>query len=177
MPRSRKQLAFIWTPSTAHGTTGSSISAPWQPSAINDAGQTNGYAPYTWMGSDGVSRASSQAAFWDPAFGLQALGFPADTTLPPGSGWTRGWSAGINNSGTLLGAAQARDLTAYPFPVTVNTVWIWTAATGIHDLNANPSIAGSGWFLTQVNGVNDKGQIVGTGTFNGQTRGFLLTPQ
>jgi hypothetical protein len=77
----------------------------------------------------------------------------------------------------VVGAAQARDLTAYPFPITVNTVWIWTAATGVHDLNANPSIQSSGWVLTQVNGGNDKGQIVGVGTFGGAQRGFLLTPR
>lgn len=170
-------FAFIWTPSTANGTTGSSISAPWQPGAINDSGQTTGYAAYTWMGSDGVPRSSSQAAWWDPALGVQTLGFPVDTVLPAGSGWNGGYSTWINNSGIIVGWAQARDLTAYPFPITVNTVWMWTAATGVHDLNANPTIQSSGWVLTGVNGVNSVGQIVGVGTFNGQSRGFLLTPQ
>lgn len=34
----------------------------------------------------------------------------------------------------------------------------------------------SGWELNYANGINDKGQIVGIGTFNGQNRAFLLTP-
>ena len=36
---------------------------------------------------------------------------------------------------------------------------------------------GSGWVLSEANGINDVGQIVGTGTKNGQTRAFLLNPQ
>jgi probable HAF family extracellular repeat protein len=36
---------------------------------------------------------------------------------------------------------------------------------------------GSGWELLQATGINDSGQIVGYGTINGQTHGFLLTPQ
>ena len=172
----QSNLRFIWTPSTANATIGTSISAPWQPNAINDAGQTTGGAAYTWMGSDGVARSSSQAAWWGPTFGLQTLGFPVDTALPPGSGWYQGGSTWISNAGNLVGYAQARDLTAYPFPGTVNTVWMWSAATGMHDLNANPSIKSSGWLLTQVNGVNDLGQITGVGTYGGTQRAFLLTP-
>jgi hypothetical protein len=36
--------------------------------------------------------------------------------------------------------------------------------------------SGSGWVLNSVSGINVWGQIVGSGTFNGETRGFLLTP-
>jgi probable HAF family extracellular repeat protein len=34
--------------------------------------------------------------------------------------------------------------------------------------------ANSGWQLIQANGINDSGQIVGTGFLNGQQSGFLL---
>lgn len=34
----------------------------------------------------------------------------------------------------------------------------------------------SGWILDRAFGINNKGQIVGIGTFNRQIRGFLLTP-
>lgn len=36
--------------------------------------------------------------------------------------------------------------------------------------------ANSGWELFIANGINERGQIIGTGRFNGQNRGFLLTP-
>ncbi len=34
----------------------------------------------------------------------------------------------------------------------------------------------SGWILTEARGINDAGQITGTGTINGETHAFLLTP-
>ena len=35
----------------------------------------------------------------------------------------------------------------------------------------------SGWILNSVSDINVWGQIVGTGTFKGNPRGFLLTPR
>ena len=35
----------------------------------------------------------------------------------------------------------------------------------------------SGWVFTTASGINDAGQIVGSGTHGGQQHGFLLTPQ
>jgi probable HAF family extracellular repeat protein len=37
--------------------------------------------------------------------------------------------------------------------------------------------ANSGWVLTTATGINDTGHIVGSGTLNGESMGFLLTPQ
>ena len=36
--------------------------------------------------------------------------------------------------------------------------------------------SGSGWVLTEAEGINEAGRIVGVGWLNGQQRGFLLTP-
>ena len=36
--------------------------------------------------------------------------------------------------------------------------------------------ADCGWVLEEAHGINDKGQIVGTGKHNGKTRAFVLTP-
>jgi probable HAF family extracellular repeat protein len=35
----------------------------------------------------------------------------------------------------------------------------------------------SGWVLTSVTGINNRGQIVGQGLRNGETHGFMLTPK
>ena len=44
-------------------------------------------------------------------------------------------------------------------------------------LNLNTMIAAnSGWILTKALAINNAGQIVGVGQFNGQTRAFLLSP-
>ena len=53
--------------------------------------------------------------------------------------------------------------------------FLWSRES-MRDLNALiPS--GSGWVLSEANGVNDAGQIVGYGTHNGDVRAFLLNPQ
>ncbi len=39
------------------------------------------------------------------------------------------------------------------------------------------STSDSGWILHTAGGINDGGQVSGSGYHNGQTRGFLLTPQ
>jgi hypothetical protein len=36
--------------------------------------------------------------------------------------------------------------------------------------------ASSGWNLQSVSDINIAGQMVGTGTINGEVHGFLLTP-
>lgn len=58
----------------------------------------------------------------------------------------------------------------------VGRPFVWSRCSGMQDLNTLvPS--GSGWVLNSVSGINNWGQIVGSGTLNGQTRGFLLTPR
>jgi probable HAF family extracellular repeat protein len=37
--------------------------------------------------------------------------------------------------------------------------------------------SGSGWVLYAATGINGSGQIVGLGSYNGESRAFLLTPQ
>jgi hypothetical protein len=54
--------------------------------------------------------------------------------------------------------------------------FVWSQCNGMQDLNTLIP-GGSGWVLNSVSGINNWGQIVGTGTVNGQTRGFLLTPR
>lgn len=71
----------------------------------------------------------------------------------------------INNNGWIVGSSDFAAQTPHAF--------IYRDGQ-MKDLNA--LIAGNGWVLTSANAINDAGQIVGTGTFEGQTRAFLLTP-
>ena len=45
----------------------------------------------------------------------------------------------------------------------------------IHDLN-DLIPRHSGWFLFEANGINDRGEIVGTGIYRERRRAFLLKP-
>jgi probable HAF family extracellular repeat protein len=69
----------------------------------------------------------------------------------------------INNKGIVVGEGAA-------------DAFIWSGlGQPLTDLNTliNPS---SGWHLSEATGINDAGQITGTGSINGQTHAFLLTP-
>ena len=52
---------------------------------------------------------------------------------------------------------------------------IWSANDAGQDLN-KLLVNGEGWHLLRANGINDHGQIVGNGLYNGVPQGFLLTP-
>jgi probable HAF family extracellular repeat protein len=54
--------------------------------------------------------------------------------------------------------------------------FIWSESRGMQDLNTLIS-ASSGWALNSATGINIWGQIVGLGTRNGKTHGYLLTPR
>lgn len=53
--------------------------------------------------------------------------------------------------------------------------FIFDPITGVIDLNSliDPT---SGWSLEFARDINSAGQIIGTGTLNGLTRGFMLNP-
>lgn len=72
------------------------------------------------------------------------------------------YARGINNRGYLVG--QKHDYAV-----------VWTAEG--REINLNYAIPPeTGWVLQCATGINNLGQIVGYGTFNSKTRGFLLTP-
>ncbi len=75
----------------------------------------------------------------------------------------------INDSGLIVGYVAQFD-TAPSFG---GAAVLWQNGQ-IFDLNdlINPS---SGWRLLSAEGINDQGQIVGFGTFEGQTRAFVAT--
>lgn len=97
------------------------------------------------------------------ADGLRAYLRKADGTVIDlgtiGGGSSRGLA--INNAGQVVGNAGA-------------SAFLWENDT-LSDLNdlVDPE---SGWILQSAEDINDAGQIVGYGIYEGQTRAFLLTP-
>jgi probable HAF family extracellular repeat protein len=89
----------------------------------------------------------------------QVIGVSGNTL--DGNGWGGNGGSGFGGLGGSLSIAGR------PF--------IWNASKGMRDLNSLiPS--GSGWILNSVSGINIWGQIVGSGTLDGESHGFLLTP-
>lgn len=72
----------------------------------------------------------------------------------------------INSAGLIVGNSQRVSGSA-----AVATLW----QNGL-PIDLNTMIApGSGWVLRSAEGINDAGDIVGFGTFGGQSRAFMLT--
>jgi probable HAF family extracellular repeat protein len=77
------------------------------------------------------------------------------------------YAQAINSSGQIIGAVFTDE--------GITVAIIWQNGT-ICDLNSYIT-SGSGWFLQSALSINDSGQIVGYGIYNGQQRAFLLTPE
>jgi hypothetical protein len=118
-------------------------------------------------------------------FGWYRLGVLGEGTANAG---TQSIARGINDSGVIVGKSQVK----------VNNVMVWRAfvvsnhgnpgSQSLIDLN-DPnytsvwngstwiSLAQAGWILTAAEKVNNGNWIIGSGTKNGVTRGFVLSPR
>lgn len=105
------------------------------------------------------------------ANGLHACVWEKGTYRQLSDGWTRAW--GINRAGQVVGLSH-EDESKYRDEGSGHAVlWEGDSEYALNDLI--PS--GSGWVLSEAHGINDRGQIVGFGKYNGQHHAFLLTPQ
>ena len=118
--------------------------------AINESGHVVGQA-------QNVSN-EFHAFVWDIDNGMQDIGnLGGSTTI----------SYGINESDQVVGYSTTGDGYDHAF--------IWDSQNGMRDLNDLVSDT-AGFTLQYARAINNSGQIVGYGDYNGQTRAFLLTP-
>lgn len=123
---------------------------------INNAGQAVGFANLTTANTN------------HHAFRTAPNG-PINATSDLGTlGGTNSEARAINTLGQVVGTS---DLVGD----TIRHVFFVDVTGGMQDLT-NLIPAASGFVPTYVNGINDSGQIVGSGTVGGQTHAFLLTP-
>ena len=107
---------------------------------------------------DGDTGGGDHQAFLFAGGQLRNLG-----TLPDGR---QSAAYAINNRGDIVGFSDDRSGSARAIIISGGVM---------RDLNALIA-PDSGWVLTHARDINDAGAIVGSGWFNGEQRGFLLTP-
>jgi len=98
---------------------------------------------------------------------------PVNLPLVAGDNW--GSASAINNLGQIVGFSAS---------VVVGPTGIYTYATQHYVLWQNGTVTDlqslidplSGWTITGVLSINDNGQVLGTGTHNGQSTLFVMTP-
>lgn len=147
--------AFRWSEGTMTdlGTLGGNFSQAY---AINKAGDVVGWAQFT------KSSTAWHAFLWSNANGTMTdLG-----TLTGGIN-EESIATDINNAGRVIGYTLTNETNPRYF------TWYKGTMTDLNTLLPE----NSGWKITGVYGINNHGQIVGQGSFNGgKTTAVLLTP-
>lgn len=118
--------------------------------AINDSGEIVGYSEATYY----------QATAW---INGKIIGLPF---LPGG---TNSQAFAINAEGLIVGTSNG-PAGVSPLEQSHAVAWIGGSVIDLNGLLP----ANSAWLLTSATGVNDRGQIVGEGVFEGTDRAFLL---
>ncbi|HUA22001.1 MAG TPA: hypothetical protein VMB25_24825 [Bryobacteraceae bacterium] len=170
--------ATLWQGQTPQGLQALANYSQSIATAVNDSGMAAGIAFDMNLDTDmsgAVSGADAHAVVF--TIGIK----PSVTDLGTLSGDKSSMALGINNSGWVVGYSNRQAP-----PLGLNLAPLLTYATAndraflaingvMYDLNQLTSNLGA-WQLCYAVGVNNAGQIVGTGLLDGQQRAFLLTP-
>jgi len=148
--------AFIYTPAAGMR------SLPDPPECIGSQAEAISDSSVI-VGSTGATNFVSaiHAAAWRQGMGID-LGL-----LRPPTNFVSSYAHGVNFSEVIVGESDTL-IGVHAF--------IFTFTNGMRDLNDFiPS--SSGWVLTSATAINDSGQILGMGNYQGQQRAYLLTPK
>ncbi len=123
--------------------------------SINENGQVVG-----WLSDKSSNRRGYSSFIWDGG----------QLTIIDNLNSEQSMAFGINALGQVVGTH--RNSLNYN---SMGDAYVWDQDHGMLDLDS--LVVGSDqWQLNEANGINDLGQIVGTGLLNGQRHGYLLTP-
>lgn len=150
--------AFVWTPNTPSGTSGT----------MQDLGTLGGGYSYAFGINDTGDIVGGASTLGDLEYHAFLREGSGTSLLDLGTlGGPTSEARAINSLRMVVGNADNASNISRPF------LWFNGAMQDLNDVLT----PGSGWTLTAARDINDLGQIVGTGTNSlGQQHGFLLTP-
>lgn len=148
--------------------------------SVNDVGQIVGWAAVPPSSSEScfqdLPECLIHAVSWTKAGTISDLGtLPGDTVSSAVKVNLFGLVVGNSGSSVVASGGPGDPYFEGPLKV-VGRPFIWSQGKGMRDLNTLIP-ASSGWALNSAADINVWGQIVGSGTLNGQTHGYLLTPK
>jgi probable HAF family extracellular repeat protein len=146
--------AFLWTAGTMTDLGRLPDARFSEAHAINDVG--------TVVGND--SGGSNEAFIWDARQGIRGLGVLDAACVTPFSD-----ARAIDNHGEVVGYSCVSGTT------TTSHAFVWDLTVGLRDLNGLVSLPAAD-VLSVAYGINERGQIVGNGIFEGAVHAFLLDP-
>jgi probable HAF family extracellular repeat protein len=126
-----------------------------------------------WSAADGMnSRGQIAGSGFNETGGQRPVvwapdGRIVDLGLLPG--WAAAGASGINEAGEVVGWAAG-------IGSGVDRAFVWTESEGLLDLSTLLDGSGAGWTLNGAQAINDLGQIVVIGSFDGHFTAALLTP-
>lgn len=161
--------AFVGRPENDIGTLGGANSSAQD---INDKNQVIGWS--TVAHSDSYSNPGMIQGYNDPgdAHAFLYSGSSGMTDLGTLPGWSQSAANAINESGQIVGTAANHRPN---FDSAVSRAVLFDAAGGTPtDLNDLIPVD-LGWVLQSALHINDTGQILGYGSYQGERRAYLLT--
>ncbi|MFI5384779.1 MAG: PEP-CTERM sorting domain-containing protein [Fimbriimonadales bacterium] len=138
---------------------------------------------------NGVPSPISASESLGPAYFINGLGHVTGSNGPSTYLWRSGQAT--VSLGLLPGLANANGGSLNDADVVVGTAfnnasdpasawraWVWDSQHGMRDLNSLVDSSGAGWTLFEAGGINNQGQISGTGLSNNGTveHAFRLEP-
>jgi len=160
--------AFLWTPSTPNGTTGTMIDLGILPAAGGNVTAINDYGQVAGLSSIGFF---PQAWIWTPNTPNGTTGTTTMLGTLGGGAFSASHAYALNAFGQVVGMSNTASTDLHAF------LWTPTSPNGtVGSMIDIGTLGGSGSVI--ANGINASGQVVGeaNGTVFGQTRTFLWTP-
>ena len=146
------------------GTLGGEVSVATE---VNDSGEVSGYS---YIFSNTITQ-SFHAFRWKDLNGNGQSDSGEMVNLGVLGSDRNSYAYDINNTGQVVGASETGTASN-----NISRAFIWSSADGImRDLNV--VVPGTGWTFQEAHGINNRGQIAGTGLNpDGKVHAFLLTP-